>query len=79
MKYDLVIKGGRVVDPYQGIDGDCDIAIRGDSVAAVEQTIDAGQATQVIDACGKLVPVLTLRGEKQYAANHDRHHHHHHH
>ena len=55
MKYDLVIKGGRVVDPYQGIDGDCDIAIRGHSVAAVEQTIDAGQATQVIDACGKLV------------------------
>ncbi|MAE67248.1 MAG: amidohydrolase/deacetylase family metallohydrolase [Phycisphaeraceae bacterium] len=55
VKYELVIKGGRVVDPQQGIDDDRDVAITGDRVAAVDPTIDAGPETEVIDARGKLV------------------------
>jgi len=53
--FDLIIKGGRVVDPSSGIDGVRDIGIRGERVAAMEEEIDANQAQEVIDAAGKVV------------------------
>ena len=34
--YDLVIAGGRVIDPAQGLDGPRDVAFQGGKVAAVE-------------------------------------------
>jgi dihydroorotase len=53
-RYDLVIKGGRVVDPSVRLDGVRDIAIAAGRIAAVEPAIDAaGVAT--LDARGKLV------------------------
>src|SRR5579872_212817 len=52
--YDLVIKGGRVIDPSMGLDATRDIAISGGRIAAIEPSI-AADATETIDARGKLV------------------------
>jgi dihydroorotase len=53
--YDLVIKGGRVIDPAQGLDGARDVAFQGGKVAAVEPDIDPAAAREVISAAGMLV------------------------
>src|SRR2546430_3722849 len=52
--YDLIIRGGRVIDPSVGIDGIRDVAIAGGKIAAVEANI-AGDATETIDVRGKIV------------------------
>ncbi len=52
--YDLIIKGGRVIDPSVGLDAVRDVAIAGGKIAAVEANI-AGDATETIDARGKIV------------------------
>src|SRR6201982_2403799 len=52
--YDLLIKGGRVIDPSVGLDAIRDIAIAGGKIVAVEADI-AGDASQTIDARGKIV------------------------
>lgn len=54
VKYDLVIKGGRVIDPSRKLDGIRDVAISGDRIAAVQANITA-DAAKTIDAHGKLV------------------------
>ncbi len=53
-KYDLVIAGGHVIDPRNGIDGIRDIAIAGGVVAAVAPQVDAAGA-KTIDATGLYV------------------------
>ena len=45
--YDLVLKGGRVVDPAQGIDAVCDIAFFDGKVAAIEELLDPTSATNI--------------------------------
>jgi dihydroorotase len=52
--YDLLIKGGRVIDPSLGLVGIRDVAIAGGKIVAVEADI-AGDASQTIDARGKIV------------------------
>src|SRR6516225_9745312 len=52
--YDLLIKGGRVIDPSVGLDGVRDLAIAGGRIAAVAADIQ-GDATETIDARGKIV------------------------
>ena len=52
--YDLLIKGGRVIDPSAGLDAIRDVAIAGGKIVAVEANI-AGDAPQTIDARGKIV------------------------
>src|SRR5499425_88111 len=52
--YDLLIKGGRVIDPSAGLDAIRDVAIAGGKIVAVEADI-AGDAAQTIDARGKIV------------------------
>jgi dihydroorotase len=52
--YDLLIKGGRVVDPSVGLDAIRDIAIAAGKIVTVEADI-AGDASQTIDARGKIV------------------------
>src|SRR5712691_1983196 len=52
--YDLLIKGGRVIDPSVGLDAIRDIAIAAGKIVAVEADI-AGDAPQTIDARGKIV------------------------
>jgi dihydroorotase len=53
-KYDLIIKGGRVIDPSLRLDAVRDIAVAGGRIAAVEARI-AAEAAETIDAAGKLV------------------------
>lgn len=55
MQYDLLLRGGRVIDPAQGIDGAYDVAITGGKVAAVTPNIVPSSAKKVIDVSGKLV------------------------
>ena len=52
--YDLVIKGGRVIDPSLGLDAVRDVAIARGKIAAVAENI-AGDAADTIDAHGKIV------------------------
>ena len=54
-KFDLVIKGGDVLDPSQSLRGGRDIGIRWGVVQAVEESIPAERALKTIDASGKLV------------------------
>ena len=53
--FDLVIKGGEVIDPSQNLRGVRDVGIRLGQVAAVEPSIAPERAKQTIDAKGKLV------------------------
>ena len=54
-KFDLVIKGGDVLDPSQMLRGKRDIGIRWGAIEAIEQEIPAARALKTIDASGKLV------------------------
>jgi dihydroorotase len=54
-KFDLVIKGGEVLDPSQQLRGRRDIGIRYGVIEAVEPDIPAARALRTIDAGGKLV------------------------
>jgi dihydroorotase len=54
MAFDLLIKGGEVVDPA-GRSGRLDVAIAGDRIAAVDADIPVEAAAQVIDARGQIV------------------------
>lgn len=53
--YDLLITGGHVIDPANGIDRATSVAVRDGKIAAVADDIDAGQATRRIDATGQYV------------------------
>jgi len=53
-QYDLVIKGGRVINPSSRLDAIRDVAVAGGRIAAVDAAI-SGDATETIDARGKLV------------------------
>jgi len=55
MTRDLVIKGGRVIDPSQGMDRPADVALSEGKVAKVAADIEATEAARVIDATGCLV------------------------
>jgi dihydroorotase len=54
-KFDLVIKGGDVLDPSQGLRGRRDIGIRYGLIEALEPEIPAARALRLLDAGGKLV------------------------
>jgi len=55
IKYDLLLKGGRVIDPANNVDGVFDIAIAGRYVSAVEKDISPGLARKVADVSGLVV------------------------
>ena len=54
-KYDLVIRGGEVLDPSQSLRAKRDIGIRWGVIETVQETIPAERALKSIDASGKLV------------------------
>jgi dihydroorotase len=53
--YNLVIKGGHVIDARNNIDEVMDIAVNNGKIALVAKNIDASKATQVINAKGMYV------------------------
>lgn len=50
--YDIVIRGGHVIDPRNNIDANMDIGIRNGKIAAVAKKVDTSEAIQVVDANG---------------------------
>ena len=54
-KYDLVIKGGRVLDASQRIDRLMDVAVKDGKIAALETSIPASDAGEIFDAKDRLV------------------------
>lgn len=55
MHFDLLIKGGTVVDPGAGLQGKLDVAVRRNRIVAVERDIPAASAANVVDAAGQYV------------------------
>lgn len=53
--WDLLIKGGRLLDPGQGIDAIQDVAVRGASIAETGPNLDVARAAEVLDARGRLI------------------------
>lgn len=54
MDFDLILRGGTVIDPGQGVEGPCDVAFANGRVAAVGPDLSV-TATEVVDVTGKLV------------------------
>ena len=54
-RYDLLIKGGHVIDPANHLDAVMDVAVSGGKIAAVEKDIPAATAGKVVDASGLYV------------------------
>jgi dihydroorotase len=55
MKFDLIIKGGRVFDPASRIDKQLDIAISGEKIIEMKEDLPSSEGKKVIDASGKIV------------------------
>lgn len=53
--YDILIKGGHVIDPKNGIDGEVDIAVTAGKIVKVEKNLNVSDAKQVVDAVGLIV------------------------
>src|SRR3954466_3141079 len=53
--YDLLIQGGRLIDPASRLSAVRDVAIAGGRIARVAEDIPPAQARQVYSAAGKLV------------------------
>ena len=54
-KFDLVIKGGEVLDPSQGLRGKRDIGMRFGVIEALETDIPVARANRVLNAAGRVV------------------------
>jgi dihydroorotase len=52
MPYDLLIKGGHVLDPGQGLDGRLDIGITDGKIAAIQPDIPASEAARTVQVKG---------------------------
>jgi len=54
-QYDLLIRGGHVIDPKNKVDAVSDVAIAGGKIVLVAPSIPVGQAKRVVNATGLLV------------------------
>lgn len=52
---DLLLKGGRVIDPANGLDARLDVGIRGETVARVAPDIPVSAATNVVDVSDHII------------------------
>lgn len=55
MPYDLLLKGGTVVDPSQGLNASRDVAIENGRIAAIEPSISTEDAKHTVDVSGRYV------------------------
>ena len=54
--FDVIVRGGRIIDPSQDLDTVADVGIRGPRIAAIgADLIKQGVRGEVVDACGLLV------------------------
>src|SRR6266851_4888995 len=54
-QYDLLLKGGRVIDPASGLDGVRDLAVAAGRIAEIAAEIPRDSAAETVDVGGKLV------------------------
>jgi dihydroorotase len=54
-EFDVVVKGGRVIDPAVGLDEQLDVGFAGGRLRALEPEISAARASTVIDASNAIV------------------------
>ena len=55
MPYDLILRGGALVDPANGVDGARDVGIADGRVVEVADRLDDGEAAAVIDVSGRIL------------------------
>ena len=55
MTYDLILRGGRVVDPLQKLDAVTDVAFSDGKIARIGMGLQAGASTDVRDVSGRIV------------------------
>jgi dihydroorotase len=55
MRYDLLIRGGRVIEPARKLNGVLDVAVKDGKIAAVAANIPPTDSGRTLDATGKLV------------------------
>ncbi len=53
--YDLLLKGGTVVDPSTGLDGIADVAVEGGRIARIAPDIASAEAARTVEVAGKIV------------------------
>ncbi|HEY7433985.1 MAG TPA: amidohydrolase/deacetylase family metallohydrolase [Methylomirabilota bacterium] len=53
--YDLLLKGGTVLDPSTKLDGRQDVAVQGDAIARIAPDIPETEAARTIDVRGRIV------------------------
>src|SRR5262249_9130297 len=53
--YDLLLKGGTVLDPSTGLEGRFDIGVQGVMISHIAPEIPVAEATRTLDATGKIV------------------------
>jgi len=53
--YDVVLKGGTVVDPSSGLDGVLDVAVENGVIARIAPGIAPSEAARLIEVGGKIV------------------------
>ena len=53
--YDLLLKGGRIIDASRGIDEPMDVAVEGGRIARMARGIPPSEAQEVLDVSGKIV------------------------
>ncbi len=72
--YDLVLRGGHVIDPRNGIDAIRDVAIKDHKIAALAEHIPPGPGVKVVDVSGLYVtPGLVDIHVHVYAGTGERH------
>lgn len=73
-EFDLLIKGGRVIDPANDLDGLYDVAIEDGYILEVAANIDTANAFQVIDATGLLVTpgIIDIHSHNFHGTEEDR-------
>jgi dihydroorotase len=76
-KYDLLLRGGHVIDPRNKVSKVCDVAIRDGKIAAMAAKIDPAVALKAVDVTGLYVTpglidlhvhVFTGTGERSFIA-----------
>jgi dihydroorotase len=72
--YDIVIKGGHIIDPVNNIDKVMDLAIKGGKIAAIKKNIPDAQTKKVINASGLIVSpgLIDMHTHNFFGTEHNR-------
>ncbi len=71
--YNIVIRGGHVIDPKNNIDAVMDVAIQDGKIVSVAKNIDTKQAIQVVNAAGMYVipGIIDIHSHNFYGTEED--------